>query len=110
MKIVVSNKIYLKPDEELRERLQKQLTYELIDPQAKYPRYVTHFGKVSDQVYWMPNTRLDLLKEYDLEIINKRISVPVSIPEPSFTLREDQDIICQDVDGDCIINGKPGFY
>ncbi len=109
MKIVLSNKIYLKPDEELKERLQKQLTYEIIDPQATYPRYVSHFGQVAGDVYWMPNTRLDLLKGIDLEIVDKRISVPAEIPEPEFTLRSDQAEICEDVDGDCIINGAPGF-
>lgn len=109
MKVILSNKIYLKPDDELRERLSKQLMYEIIDPQAKYPRYVTHFGKVSKDVYWIPNTRLDLLKGYDLEIIDKRVSVPIFVPEPGFTLREDQAEICHDVTGDCIINGAPGF-
>lgn len=113
LKIVQSNKIYLKPDEELKERLQKQLTYEIIDPQATYPRYVIHFGLVGGDVYWMPNTRLDLLSGVDLEIVNKRLSVPAEIPEPGFTARDDQAEICLDfVDRgltDAIINGAPGY-
>lgn len=109
MKVVLSNKIYLKPDDELRERLAKQLTYELIDPQAKFPSYVMHFGKIANDVYWIPNTRLDLLAGYDLEVVDKRVSVPVEVPKPTFTLRSDQAEICDAVVGDCIINGKPGF-
>lgn len=110
MKIVSSNKIYLKPDDELKERLRKHLTYEIIEPQAKYPRYQIMFGKVSKDVYWMPNTRVDLLGGEDLEIVDKRISVPAVVPKPSFTLRDDQKAIVDDVTGDCIINGAPGFY
>ncbi|CAL9958011.1 DNA helicase [Vibrio phage D21] len=116
MKVVLSNKIFFKPDEDLQAEFKKHLTYEIIDQKATNPRYHMMFGKVSKDVFWMPNTRLDMLESrgYDLEVIDKRVEVPALIPTPTFTLRpEDQapiidDYVEQGRTG-AILNGKPGF-
>lgn len=111
MKVVLSNKAYLKPDEELQTRLEKNLTYQVYDPHAKspIPKMVMHYGPVARGTYWIPVTRLDLLQDRELEIIDKRTLVPESYPEPSFTLRDDQLEIYEEANDSCIINAKPGF-
>lgn len=116
MKIVRSNKIYFKTeDEELIAYLQKQLTYEIIEQTGgnKNPRYHSMFGVVGKGVYWIPNTRLDLIDtfyrgEMDFEISDKRVEVFDKIPKPAFTPREDQAEIIDAYEEDSIINGAPG--
>ncbi|AJF40881.1 DNA helicase [Vibrio phage JSF12] len=112
MKVVLSNKAYLNPDEEIKKRLETNLTYMVEESHSrkKIPRMVLHYGLVSSKTYWMPTQRLDLLQGYELEIVDKR-----SKPETYFgttyniQLRPDQQEIYDQVTGSCIINGKPGF-
>lgn len=116
MKIVKSNKLYFKTkDEELLEYLQKQLTYEIIEHSRgdQLPRYHCMFGLVSKDVYWVPNTRLDLIDrfykgEQEFTISDKRVSKPTYIPKPLFTPREDQALIIDEYSEDSILNGAPG--
>lgn len=114
-KIVKSNKIYLKPDEKLLERIENNLTYEVFDPHTKspIPRLIKHYGLVGRGTYWIPNTREDLLQGYEYEVADKRISLNETYPEPSFKLRPDQEDIAKDFleSGlECaLINAKPGF-
>lgn len=111
MKIVLSNKLYLKPDEELRERIEKNLTYQIFEPHSKsnIPKLIMHYGLVARGTYWMPVSRVDLLQGHELEIVDKRVLYPETFPEPSFTLREDQQEIFDEAEDSCIINAKPGF-
>lgn len=114
MKLVKSNKLFLKPSEELAEYLRSHLTYEIVENTSMAPRYHSMFGMVGNGVYWMPNTRQDLIETFyqgdvELEVVDKRVSVPVIIPPPKFTLRDDQEEIVSDYSGDSILNGKPGF-
>lgn len=111
MKVVLSNKMYLKPDEELKERLEKGLTYQVFDAHTKkqIPRIIRHFGPVARGTYWAPVCRTDLLQGYDIEYIDKRVYWHEDWPEPTFTLREDQKEIYEAVEDSCLINGRPGF-
>lgn len=111
MKVVLSNKLYLKPDEELLKRLETNLTYQIFEPHSKkqIPKIIRHIGLVARGTYWMPTSRMDLLEDQDLTVIDKRTTIWEDFPEPKFTLREDQAEIYEDVDDSCIINAKPGF-
>ncbi|CAL9971377.1 DNA helicase [Vibrio phage D260] len=115
MKVVLSNKVFFRPDDELRDALKKQLTYEIIDSKVQIPKYHMMFGKVASDTYWMPSTRLDMLESrgIELNIIDKRTDYPMHVPRPTFTLRDDQAVIIDDyVDNErtgAILNGKPGF-
>ncbi|QQO38488.1 DNA helicase [Vibrio phage VPG01] len=111
MKVVLSNKAYLKPDDQLRERLEKNLTYQIFEPHSKtsIPKLILHYGLVAKGTYWLPVSRLDLLQGYEVEYIDKRTILPETFPEPKFTLREDQQEIFDEADDSCIINAKPGF-
>ncbi|AUG85060.1 putative ATP-dependent helicase [Vibrio phage Ceto] len=111
MKVVLSNKAYLKPDDALIERVEKNLTYQVFEPHSKtaIPKLILHYGLVAKGTYWIPVPRLDLLQGYDLDIIDKRTYLPETFPEPKFTLREDQQEIFDEANDSCIINAKPGF-
>lgn len=111
MKVVLSNKAYLNPDDELKKRLETGLTYQVFEPHTKkqLPKLVLHYGPVTSKTWWMPVTRLDLLQDREIEVIDKRTQIEETFPEPSFTLREDQQEIFDEVDDSCIINAKPGF-
>lgn len=111
MKAVISNKIYFKPDDVLLERIQTNLKYQVFDAHSRQqiPRLILHYGPVAAGTYWIPSARPDLLQGYDVEWIDKRTYIPEDFPEPSFTLREDQQEIFRDIDDSCLINAKPGF-
>lgn len=115
MKIIKSNKIYLKPDDQLRDRIEKNLTYEVFDPFTKspIPRLVLNYGLVTKDMVWIPNTREDLLQGYEYELVDKRVSKIETYPEPKFTLRTDQQEIADEFleSGleSALINAKPGF-
>ena len=112
MKVVISNKAYCKPSPETWEYISKQTSYHIDSPGSKYPKLYKNSGSVSEEVKWFPIARLDLLENLGIqpEIVDKRVLIPVEIPEPSFTLRkEDQLPIFEECDDTCIINGKPGF-
>ena len=113
MKIVLSDRIYCKlPDGELGERIKKRFIHSLFTSPGKPPRYIYRFGHIAKGTYWFPIGSLPILEEEGLEvteIVDKRLEVPVEIPEPKFTLREDQQNIVKSVSGNCLINAAPGF-
>lgn len=114
MKVVISNKAYLKPNEETWEYLRNQTSYHIETPGAKYPKLYQNCGTVSKDIKWIPITRLDLLGNRGInitELVDKRTKVPVEIPKPKFDLREEDQLpIFNECDDTCIINGKPGKY
>lgn len=118
MKVVLSNKAYFNcTDEELWEHCCKQTTYQIMKPGAKFPEIYKNSFRISDKMVSIPSARLDILQSLgiDLNIIDKRIKVPVDMPKPSFTLRKgidgsiDQQEIVDAIDDTCLINGNPGF-
>ncbi len=111
MKVVLSNKAYLKPDEDLLKRIETGLKYQVFEPHSKkqIPRLILHYGMVANGVYWIPTERTDLLEGYEIEYVDKRAYVDADFPEPSFTLRDDQQEIFDEADDSCIVNAKPGF-
>lgn len=112
MKVVISNKAYFKPDDDLWEYCSKQTTYHIETQTSKFPKLYKNSGVVAKDVKWIPVTRVELLdnKGIKYEIVDKRTLAPVEMPKPSFNLRpEDQLPIFDECDDTCIINGKPGF-
>ncbi|AFQ22277.1 putative ATP-dependent helicase [Pectobacterium phage My1] len=111
MKVVISNKAYFKPGEELWEYCSQQTTYHIQQPGAKYPKAYKNSGSIGPEIKWMPVSRLDLLeaKGIKAEIVDKRVRVPVNLPEPVVPMRLDQKEIYDECIDTCLINGKPGF-
>ncbi len=56
----------------------------------------------------MPQGRVDLIPS-GYELIDKRTLVPVPFPEPKFPLREDQQVIYDQVNDSAFINALPGW-
>lgn len=92
-KAVISNKIYLNCDKgsDLEEHLRSKLTYEIYEQPgiSEFPTVIRHMTRISDTVVTIPSGRLDLVPS-DYQIIDKRSYADAEIPEPSFTLRDDQ--------------------
>jgi superfamily II DNA or RNA helicase len=110
LKVVLSNRAYLKPDPKLLKRISTHLRYEI--PATYNQRentFVFNYGPYIRGNYWVPVERTDLFQDYEVEYIDKRVYKPVIIPKPRFTLRPDQQAILDAVDDTALINGKPGF-
>ena len=113
-KIVISNRVYLKPDAELLKHLEKRLTFKL--PQTApgmQPKYVTQICPVAKDVYSISRGSLHLLDSYELDytIVDKRVDLPAEIPDLLIPMRPDQEAILRQTEGstDYIINGRVGF-
>lgn len=121
MKVILSNKVYVNVPENLQEEVRREFTFTVPDPfNENKPNYVPRYVS---QVMFLKNTacvsrgNLDkivaILGEDEVNVIDKTISVPVNIPKPTFTPRDDQATIVDDfVDNDrriALVNGKPGF-
>ena len=95
---------------DLSDHIESELTYEIDQGfQSEYPIKVRHVERISDSVISFPSGRLDLIPG-DYTIIDKRSYNDVTIPEPSFTLRDDQqkalDFFSDGASG--LLNCKPG--
>lgn len=119
LKVSISHKAYFKlPDgyKSLWDEIRLQMYYE-VETQGRHRaiRSFQNCGRVGEDMYWIPVTRVQsvLSKYFRLQIVDRRVEIPVEIPAPKFTLRPDQDEIAQEYlsgNDDCaIINGKPGF-
>lgn len=118
MKVVLSNKAYFNcTDDELWEHCVAQTTYQVQDPNQKFPQVYRNSSRLTDKMVSIPATRLDILisKGIELEIVDRRVYVPVEIPMPKFTLRVgvdgsiDQQEILDAFNDTGLINGNPGF-
>lgn len=111
MKIVLSNRLYFKPSDELWDYCNKHTSYQIFEGGSKFPKMFKNNGVVGNGTCWIPSSRLDLLEAMSIKytIVDKRAYVPVSIPKPTFILREDQQKIYEECSDSGIINGNPGF-
>lgn len=112
MKAVLSNRIYFECPigSELEEKLAEILTYEIDQrPVSDYPKIVKHLVRVTDNIVSIPSGREDLIPK-DCGIKDKRVIVDVDIPEPTFTLRDNQQEALNFFEGQSgIVNCKPGW-
>ena len=86
MKAVLSNRIYLEVTKEYKEHLNKELTYKIpsynpMDP----PQIIKNMQRIKEGLVSIPIGRTDLIPE-DYEIVDKRISLPVELPDFKFDL------------------------
>lgn len=118
MKVVLSNKAYFNcTDNELWQHCVDHTTYQIQDNNMRFPKVYKNSARLSEKLVCIPASRLDILTNYgiELEIVDKRVTVPVNIPKPSFTLRKgvdgsiDQQEIYDAINDTALINGNPGF-
>jgi superfamily II DNA or RNA helicase len=104
MKAVLSNRVYMECSPELEERIEKELTYYIPNPQPDEPPIVLKtIMKVRDGLITIPIGRVDLIPK-NYEIVDKRVTVPAEFPEFKFELRESQQAVYDALEDNCIIN------
>ena len=104
MKAVLSNRIFMEANLELREKLSKELTYK-IAPQNPNdpPQIIKNLQRVRENLVSIPIGREDLIPN-EYEIVDKRIMVPADFPDFKFVLRESQQSVYDELDSSSIIN------
>lgn len=115
MKIVVSDRIYLKGTSEQTDAIKKQLTYRIETKvagrggkQQISVDIIRNYKQYPKDILSIPRGRLDLIPP-GYEMVDKRILNPVSFPEPKHPLRDGQKEIFDKVDSDCFINALVGW-
>lgn len=113
-KVIMSNKLYLKPDKELLKYLERHLTFQLPQTMANVPpKYVTQIQPVAKDVYAISRGSRHLLDNYGLsyELVDKRVDLPVNIPDLILSMRPDQQSVLDQIDGftDVIVGADVGF-
>ena len=104
MKAVISNRIYLEVDPELKESISKELTYKIASFSPNDPPVVIkNMVRVRSNLISIPVGRTDLIPE-DYEVVDKRVTVPVDFPEFKFDLRESQQVVYDEINDNAIIN------
>lgn len=113
MKAVISDKIYLKVDAELRGIIENKLTYKVpvyVPGKFNQTKSIRMYQRISKDILAIPAGRLDLIpKEH--ELLDKRYSKVIDFPsyDGTVALREDQQIIYDQVEGSSLINAQPGW-
>lgn len=114
MKAVISNRIYLNVDEELKKKLMAELTYKIPKKYVKGSKMkqyeiIRTYKNISPTIMSIPAGRLDLVPEH-YEIVDKRIHTEeYPFPVPLLQPREDQAVVIRDASGNSIINAQPGW-
>jgi superfamily II DNA or RNA helicase len=104
MKAVFSNRIQIEGSPALLQAMEEELTY-TIPPRipSDPPMVIKTIRPLRKGLVSIPMGRLDLIPE-DYEIIDKRVKMPVKLPDFKFTLRESQKWCYDKIDDCAIIN------
>ena len=104
MKAVLSNRIYMDANLELREKLSKELTYVIPSQNPNDPPVVIkNLQRVRDNLVSIPIGRIDLIPE-NYEIIDKRMRIDADFPVFRYDLRESQRAVYEEFNDNAIIN------
>lgn len=94
---------------ELDELLMRELTYEIDQqPRSEFPLLIKNLQRINNNIVSIPSGREDLIPKH-YEIIDRRSYIDEDIPEPSFTLYEDQQRALDWCEGSGILNCQPGW-
>ena len=103
-KAVICNRIFMKVPANVRENIDKELTYPIpprnpLDP----PFIIKNMALIAGGLISVPSGRTDLIPQ-EYEIVDKRVTKSVDFPEFAFTLRESQQKVYDEVEDCAIIN------
>ena len=112
-KAVISNRIYMDdPGIEHTKTIIKALTYKIKKDTGSKQFFaietIKNYKVLPKGIISVPQGRSDFIPA-GYELIDKRVLVPVPFPEPKFPLREDQQVIYDQVDDSVFINALPGW-
>lgn len=103
-KAIITNRIFLDNDFEVRQKLLQELTYKIPNYRPELPpKVITNLRIVNEKLLAIPSGRVDLIPAH-YEVEDRRNTVPVDFPEFKFTLRESQKLVYDQVNSDCFIN------
>jgi len=104
MKAVLSNRIYLSVDTKTSSDIEKELTYTIAPRMPQDPPIVFKTVRwINDTLISIPVGRDDLIPD-GYEIIDKRVTSPVELPDFKFTLRPSQQKVHDEIQGNAIVN------
>ena len=104
MKAVISNRIYLEVDGELKEKISSELTYKIASYSPNEPpMIIKNMVRVRSNLVSIPVGRTDLIPS-DYDIVDKRITKPIDFPDFKFPLRDSQQEVYDEISDNCIIN------
>ena len=103
-KAVIGNRIFMKVPANVRENIDRELTYPIpprnpLDP----PFIIKNMALIAGGLISVPSGRTDLIPQ-EYEIVDKRVTKPIDFPEFAFTLRESQQKVYDEVEDCAIIN------
>lgn len=112
-KAVISNRIYLDVDDDLKRVLISALTYKIElkhTGRSKIKQYeiIKNYKIIGSTVMSIPQGRHDLIPS-NYTIIDKRIIHEVPFPNANFELRPDQSDVVTSISNSCIINALVGW-
>lgn len=112
-KAVISNRIYLdSPGVDGSKAIIKALTYKIQKDTGskKFAAVETikNYKTLTKGILSIPQGRQDLIPQ-DYEILDKRTLVPVPFPNPKFPLREEQQVVYDEVADTVFINALVGW-
>ena len=97
-KAVIGNRIFMKVPANVRENIDRELTYPIpprnpLDP----PFIIKNMALIAGGLISVPSGRTDLIPQ-EYEIVDKRVTKSVDFPEFAFTLRESQQKVYDEVE------------
>lgn len=112
-KAVISNRIYFNVTSEEAKRLMQILTYKIEvirDAKGRFNsvEIIRNYKIPAKGVISVPQGRLDLIPPGS-EIVDKRVVVPVELPEPKFALFPDQQEVYDQITDTAFINALVGW-
>jgi superfamily II DNA or RNA helicase len=112
-KAVISDRIYMdSPGAEHLKTIMKALTYKINkDTGSKkfsVVETIKNYKILERSIVSVPQGRIDLVPE-GYQILDKRTKVSVPFPTPRHALRDDQQVIYNEVNDSCFINALPGW-
>jgi superfamily II DNA or RNA helicase len=91
-------------------KLLDNLRYEIDQqPISEYPKIINNLVRVTDKIVSIPHGRDDLLPKLCNEIVDKTDFPKVYVPKLNGTLREDQQLAVDHIEGNGLVEAKPGY-
>ena len=104
MKAVISNRIYMDIEPSSFNELDKALTYKIESYRRDAaPIMIKNLRKIRSNLVSIPVGRTDLIPE-GYELKDKRVEVPVKLPEFKYELRESQQEVYDQLNDNAVIN------
>lgn len=112
-KAIITNRIYLDdPGKEAIDRITKTLTYKIKKDTGQKQfisiETIKNYKILPKRVLSIPQGRFDLIPE-GYEIVDKRVTIDVPFPDPKYPLRDEQQVIYDQVTDTCFINALVGW-